>query len=141
MYQNFIEDETEGNKYDQVLRSRSLLQPSPDPNGSCCVMHDLFHDLAKFVSGNSCSSLETTEGSRQVHHVSYDAMQFNNFNLLETPAHSRCLSTFFPLKSQISSIPHGIEIRADYFDKLQGLMVLSLAAYGTSIDRLLTWEI
>uniref|UniRef100_A0A2N9HCY9 Disease resistance RPP13-like protein 1 n=1 Tax=Fagus sylvatica TaxID=28930 RepID=A0A2N9HCY9_FAGSY len=89
-----------GDEYFLDLVSRSLLQQS-DRNKLHFVMHDLIHDLAKFVSGRFCFSLEGENANKiidKTRHFSYLRMKFDTSKKFEALYKAKHLRTFLPLE-------------------------------------------
>ncbi|XVF19276.1 hypothetical protein REPUB_Repub11eG0096200 [Reevesia pubescens] len=118
------------------LLSRSFFHQSSG-NGKHFVMHDLIHDLAKFVSKGFCLSLEVNDPNeiqKTIRHFSYartgydESQKFNAF--LET----KCLRTFLPLKPffWVEMLPY--QIYHDLLPTLKCLRVLCLSKYDNIIE-------
>ncbi|WKA02330.1 hypothetical protein VitviT2T_020533 [Vitis vinifera] len=98
-----IEIEDLGANYFQELLSRSFFQPSSS-NKSQFVMHDLVNDLAKFVGGEICFSLEKNlEGNQQqtiskkARHSSFIRDRYDIFKKFEAFYGMENLRTFIAL--------------------------------------------
>ncbi|KAE8682945.1 Gibberellin-regulated family protein [Hibiscus syriacus] len=120
-----------GVEYFNNLRSRSFFQQSSG-NKKLFVMHDLIHDLAKFVSQGFCLSLEVNDSNKiqkTVRHFSYartsydDSQKFNAFH------ETKCLRTFLPLNpfNWFEILPY--PVYHDLLPTLKCLRALSLSKY------------
>jgi Leucine-rich repeat (LRR) protein len=128
-----------GDEYFLDLVSRSLLQQS-DRNKLHFVMHDLIHDLAKFVSGRFCFSLEGENANKiidKTRHFSYLRMEFDTSKKFEALYKAKHLRTFLPL--ELNRVDGDFyltkEVSHDLLLKLRFLRVLSLSHY-TNIKKL-----
>ncbi|KAG5531054.1 hypothetical protein RHGRI_025869 [Rhododendron griersonianum] len=91
--------EEEGYECFRELLSRSFFQRS-NANNSLFVMHDLVHDLAQYVMGDFCYSLEDGKphgNFDKVRHFSY-ANRFGGFEMFKGIMEAKCLRTFLPLR-------------------------------------------
>ncbi|KAG8643651.1 putative disease resistance protein At3g14460 isoform X2 [Manihot esculenta] len=106
-----------GNEYFNDLVSRSFFQQS-SRNKSCFVMHDLIHDLATFISGDFCSSVEGNRLPKlplRTRHLSHLITHFGSYDELGRINEGLPLRTFFYMK---------LQKLADHFDKCQNLVKL-----------------
>ncbi|XP_017983153.1 PREDICTED: putative disease resistance RPP13-like protein 1 [Theobroma cacao] len=120
-----------GVEYFNNLLSRSFFQQS-SCNGKCFVMHDLIHDLAKFVSDGFCLHLEVDDSNeipKTVRHCSYMRTGFDDFQKFNAFHETRCLRTFLPMKPffWVEMLPY--EVYHDLLPTLKCLRVLSLSKY------------
>ncbi|KAJ9685516.1 hypothetical protein PVL29_017527 [Vitis rotundifolia] len=119
--------------FDNLL-SRSFFQQVSD-DGSIFLMHDLIHDLAQFVSGKFCSSLDDEKKSQisiQTRHSSYvRAEQFELSKKFDPFYKAHNLRTFLPVHTDCLYM--GIFLCEKISDfllpTLKCLRVLSLAHY------------
>ncbi|XP_034703238.1 putative disease resistance RPP13-like protein 1 [Vitis riparia] len=139
-YGQQIEIEDLGDDYFQELLSRSFFQPSSS-NKSQFVMHDLVNDLAKFVGGEICFSLEENlEGNQQqtiskkAHHSSFLRGQYDVFKKFEAFYGMEYLRTFIALPIHVSSPYNWLsnKVLEELMPKLRRLRVLSLSGYWIS---------
>ncbi|KAL9269680.1 putative disease resistance protein [Drosera capensis] len=118
-----------GDDYFNNLLSRSFFQPAIHSNISGHVMHDLFHDLARLISGNSCFLLEENKDlvlDDHVRHMSYNAASRNNLYKLEEVPAMKHLRTFFALSHERLSVEAPVYILPHF----NFVRVLSLVAYN-----------
>ncbi|KAL9258273.1 putative disease resistance RPP13-like protein [Drosera capensis] len=118
-----------GDDYFHNLLSRSFFQPAIRSNISGHVMHDLFHDLARLISGNSCFLLEENKDlglDDHVRHMSYNAASRNNLYKLEEVPAMKHLRTFFALSQEGLSV----EAQVCILPHFNFVRVLSLVAYS-----------
>ncbi|RVW74206.1 putative disease resistance RPP13-like protein 1 [Vitis vinifera] len=122
-----------GNMCFDNLLSRSFFQQASDDE-SIFLMHDLIHDLAQFVSGKFCSSLDDekkSQISKQTRHSSYvRAVQFELSKKFDPFYKAHNLRTFLPVHTDYQ---YGIFLSKEISDlllpTLKCLRVLSLACY------------
>ncbi|GAB4841569.1 hypothetical protein Ancab_022283 [Ancistrocladus abbreviatus] len=94
------------------------------------VIHDLVHDLAKFVSGDFCACLEQNKPWKIVgraRHISYDWDIYDDFDRFEALSKARNVRSFLFLRS-----PYGQDVDRvthEMLPELDLLRVLSLAFY------------
>ncbi|GKV52193.1 hypothetical protein SLEP1_g58782, partial [Rubroshorea leprosula] len=124
-----------GHQYFDELVSRAFLQRSSG-NKSRFVMHDLIHDLAQFVTGESCFNLEqkfefdkkSKVNYEKVRHLSCIRGFFDISKKFEVLNVMKCLRTFIPVGSKrwchISNV-----VVHDWLPKLRCLRALSLEGY------------
>ncbi|KAH9782482.1 putative disease resistance protein [Citrus sinensis] len=121
-----------GNDFFWDLLSRSLFQQS-SRDGCKFVMHDLVHDLAQLVSGETCFWLE--EASKQlrtfkrIRHFSYPCAYEEVKAKFEGLDKAAGLRTFLPLKVRSSYCFITNTVLLDLLPKLKKLRVLSLEGY------------
>nr|POE71262.1 putative disease resistance rpp13-like protein 1 [Quercus suber] len=88
-----------GEQYFEDLVSRSFFQRSSS-NQSCFVMHDLFNDLAIFISGEFCFKLENIEScviTRKTRHLSYVRTEYDASKKFKLSYKAKDLRTFLGL--------------------------------------------
>ncbi|KAJ4841257.1 hypothetical protein Tsubulata_046361 [Turnera subulata] len=126
-----IEMEEIRKKYVQDLVSRSFLQ-QPNDNPGLLSMHDLVNDLARFVSGDFCCSVEKNDRSRmateKIRYLSFDdgADSENVKEQIQTAKFLRIL--FQPSQYAIYG-----DIREGYIDLLTGLPSLRVFRLPQSV--------
>ncbi|KAL6311893.1 hypothetical protein AAG906_026538 [Vitis piasezkii] len=139
-YGQQIEIEDLGDDYFQELLSRSFFQPSSS-NKSQFVMHDLVNDLAKFVGGEICFSLEENlEGNQQqtiskkARHSSFIRGNYDVFKKFEAFYGMEYLRTFIALPIDVSRHYNWLsnKVLEELMPKLRRLRVLSLSGYWIS---------
>ncbi|KAJ9129011.1 hypothetical protein P3X46_034226 [Hevea brasiliensis] len=89
-----------GNGHFNDLVTRSFFQRSKGSK-SHFVMHDLFNDLAKFVSGEFCSRLEGNNSSnivKRTRHVSYADVDLDSLQKFSGACKDNVLRTFISLE-------------------------------------------
>ncbi|GKU91107.1 hypothetical protein SLEP1_g5024 [Rubroshorea leprosula] len=124
-----------GHQYFDELVSRAFLQRSSG-NESRFLMHDLIHDLAQFVAGESCFSLEHEFEVDTKSKVNYEKIRHlscirgccetsKKFEVLNV---MKCLRTFIPVGSRrwcgISNV-----VVHDWLPKLRCLRAFSVECY------------
>ncbi|RVW74202.1 putative disease resistance RPP13-like protein 1 [Vitis vinifera] len=120
-----------GNMCFDNLLSRSFFQQSK----SIFLMHDLIHDLAQFVSGKFCSSLDDekkSQISKQTRHSSYvRAGKFELSKKFDPFYEAHNLRTFLPVHSGYQYPPIFLSKKVSdlLLPTLKCLRVLSLADY------------
>ncbi|XP_034680500.1 putative disease resistance RPP13-like protein 1 [Vitis riparia] len=123
-----------GNMCFDNLLSRSFFQQASDDE-SIFLMHDLIHDLAQFVSGKFCSSLDDekrSQISKQTRHSSYvRAKQFELSKKFDRFDEAHNLRTFLPVHTGYQSpyIFLSKKVSDLLLPTLKCLRVLSLADY------------
>ncbi|CBI17756.3 unnamed protein product, partial [Vitis vinifera] len=123
-----------GNMCFDNLLSRSFFQQASDDE-SIFLMHDLIHDLAQFVSGKFCSSLDDekkSQISKQTRHSSYvRAEQFELSKKFDPFYEAHNLRTFLPVHSgyQYPRIFLSKKVSDLLLPTLKCLRVLSLPDY------------
>ncbi|GAB4841612.1 hypothetical protein Ancab_022326 [Ancistrocladus abbreviatus] len=106
------------------LLSRSFF----DEVGGSYVIHDLVHDLAKFVSGDFCACLEQNKPwkiDERARHISYHWDYCDNFDRFEALSKARNVRSFLSLRS-----PYGQDadrVTCEMLPKLDALRVLSFS--------------
>ncbi|XP_034703892.1 putative disease resistance protein At3g14460 [Vitis riparia] len=139
-YGQQIEIEDLGDDYFQELLSRSFFQPSSS-NKSKFVMHDLVNDLAKFVGGEICFSLEENlEGNQQqtiskmARHSSFIRGRYDVFKKFEAFYGMENLRTFIALPIDVLWDYNWLsnKVLEELMPKLRRLRVLSLSGYRIS---------
>nr|XP_023926753.1 putative disease resistance RPP13-like protein 1 [Quercus suber] len=124
-----------GEQYFEDLVSRSFFQRSSS-NQSCFVMHDLFNDLAIFISGEFCFKLENNEScviTRKTRHLSYVRTEYDASKKFKVSYKAKDLRTFLGL--DLSSYRwHWNKISTMMIDDLlltfKCLRVLSFSCYN-----------
>jgi hypothetical protein len=112
------------------LLSRSLIQQSNDDfHGKKFFMHDLVYDLAKVVSGKSCSRLECGYISENIRHLSYIQEEYDIFMKFENLYNFKRLRSFLPIYFSTTRNYLSIKVVDDFLPKLKRLRVLSLSNY------------
>ncbi|KAJ7947243.1 Disease resistance protein [Quillaja saponaria] len=106
MAENFLQSSSKGKRLEEAgdeyfsdLVSRSFFQRSRS-NNQWFVMHDLIHDLAKFVAGGFCFMSEDDDVHKlttRIHHLSYDML--STVTGFEHFCGAKNLRTFLPLNS------------------------------------------
>ncbi|XP_050283256.1 putative disease resistance protein At3g14460 [Quercus robur] len=89
-----------GEQYFNELISRSFFQRSNNDE-PCFIMHDLFNDLAKFISREFCFRLEidnSYEITKKMRHLSYFRTEFDVPKKFEVSYEAKNLRTFLGLK-------------------------------------------
>ncbi|CAI0386795.1 unnamed protein product [Linum tenue] len=120
-----------GEQYLHDLISRSLFQQSIIDK-SCFTMHDLIHDLAKFVSGELCFRLEGSDSwkvSQMTRHVSLETACYSPSVQFEAISRYPSLRTFLPLHRGWS---WKSEVVNNLLSSLKRLRVLSFSGYDVA---------
>ncbi|KAJ9158661.1 hypothetical protein P3X46_024225 [Hevea brasiliensis] len=126
-----------GHKYFDDLLSRSFFQQSND-NKSKYIMHDLIHDLARFVSRGTClhlvDKLESAKLYAKIRHSSFIPHGRNTFQRFESFYGMKSLRTFLSLSytNEQYFTPRyylSSNVMHDLVPKLKCLRVLSLTHY------------
>ncbi|XP_050284024.1 putative disease resistance protein At3g14460 [Quercus robur] len=124
-----------GEQYFDELITRSFFQRSNNDE-LCFIMHDLFNDLAKFISGEFCFRLEidnSLEITKKMRHLSYFPTKFVVPKKFKESYEAKNLRTFLGLKSPSTSnfrinFISTMEIN-DLLCTFKCLRVLSLSLY------------
>ncbi|GKU91109.1 hypothetical protein SLEP1_g5026 [Rubroshorea leprosula] len=124
-----------GYKYFNELVSRAFLQQFGG-NESRFVMHDLIHDLAQFVAGESCFNLEhkfevdkkLKANYEKVRHLSCIRGIYDISKKFEVLKVMKCLRTFIPIGSRRWCYLSNTVVH-DWLPKLRCLRALSLEGY------------
>ncbi|KAI8537758.1 hypothetical protein RHMOL_Rhmol09G0049400 [Rhododendron molle] len=124
--------EEEGYECFHELLSRSFFQRS-NANNSLFVMHDLVHDLAQYVMGDFCYSLEDGKPhgiSDKVRHFSY-VQHFDTFEKFKRIMEAKCLRTFLPLPHRNHKVFWSLskKVLDEILLRLTRLRLLSLSQY------------
>ncbi|GLT26487.1 hypothetical protein SLA2020_015490 [Shorea laevis] len=122
-------------QYFDELVSRAFLQRSSG-NESKFVMHDLIHDLAQFVAGESCFNLEHKFEVDKKSKVNYEKVRHLSCirHYCDTPKKfevlnvMKCLRTFIPVGSRTHCNISNIVVH-DWLPKLRCLRAFSLECY------------
>ncbi|GLT44965.1 hypothetical protein SLA2020_188360 [Shorea laevis] len=127
-----------GQRYFNELASRAFFQRS-SRNGSQYVMHDLIHDLAQFVAGNTSFNLEhlwkankkSKVNFEKVRHLSFYPGQYDISKKFEVLNEMKSLRTFIPSVSIFLHDQFYISntVVQDWLPKLRCLRALSLCNY------------
>ncbi|GKV51244.1 hypothetical protein SLEP1_g57911 [Rubroshorea leprosula] len=125
-----------GHQYFNELVSRAFLQQSSRTE-SRFVMHDLIHDLAQFVAGESCFNREhmfevdkkSKVNYEKVRHLSYSRDWYDISKKFEVLNVMKCLRTFIPVGSRGSCSLSNTVVH-DWLPKLRCLRALSLEHYN-----------
>ncbi|GLT88398.1 hypothetical protein SLE2022_064250 [Rubroshorea leprosula] len=126
-----------GHLYFSELVARAFFQSSSG-NKSRYVMHDLIHDLAQFVAGESCFNLEymlevdkkLNVNFEKVHHFSFIRGTYDISKKFEVLDVMKCLRTFMPLRGPFSFKYYlSNTVVHDWLPKLRCLRALSLECY------------
>ncbi|CAI0386797.1 unnamed protein product [Linum tenue] len=125
-----------GEQYLHDLISRSLFQQSIIDK-SCFTMHDLIHDLAKFVSGELCFRLEGSDSwkvSQMTRHVSLETACYSPSVQFEAISRYPSLRTFLPLHRGWSWKSRSLECEVvnNLLSSLKRLRVLSFSGYDVA---------
>ena len=119
--------------FDDLL-SRSFFQQSGG-NNSLFVMHDLIHDVARFVSRNFCLRLDVEKQdniSERTRHISYIREEFDVSKRFDALRKTNKLRTFLPssMPRYVSTCYFADKVLCDLLPKLVCLRVLSLSHYN-----------
>ncbi|KAK9200554.1 hypothetical protein WN944_015752 [Citrus x changshan-huyou] len=124
-----------GSKCFYDLVSRSIFQQTAISGSSKFVMHDLIHDLAEFVSGETIFRLEEStnlSSSRfeRVRHSSYAGGWYDGKNKFEVFYEIEHLRTFLPLRLRMRGTFFITRtVLSDLLPKFKKLRMLSLEGY------------
>ncbi|XP_050283360.1 putative disease resistance protein At3g14460 [Quercus robur] len=125
-----------GEQYFNELISRSFFQQSNNDE-PCFIMHDLFNDLAKFISGEFCFRQEidnSREITKKMRHLSYFRTEFDVPKKFEVSYEAKNLRTFLGLELPSMSFIRYNNISTVEVNKLlctfKCLRALSLSLYG-----------
>ncbi|GKV36894.1 hypothetical protein SLEP1_g44978 [Rubroshorea leprosula] len=130
--ENQIEDI--GHQYFSELLSRAFFQ-DPSNDESRYVMHDLIHDLAQYIAGETCCNLENIlEAKKEVNfekvrHFSFDCKWLDISKRFEILNKMKDLRTFIPINSSSSRNYLSNTVVHDWLVKLTRLRALSLQSY------------
>ncbi|KAL9437299.1 hypothetical protein AB3S75_023204 [Citrus x aurantiifolia] len=126
-----------GSKCFGDLVSRSIFQQTAISDSSKFVMHDLIHDLAELVSGETIFRLEEantlSRSFERVRHSSYACGEYDGKNMFEVFNEIEHLRTFLPLRlrrgggSNTGCITR--TVLSDLLPKFKRLRMLSLQGY------------
>ncbi|GAB4841389.1 hypothetical protein Ancab_022118 [Ancistrocladus abbreviatus] len=121
------------------LLSRSFFDQASNAHGDqCYVIHDLIHDLAKFVSGDFCAHLEKNKPlkiAERARHISYERDDYDDFVRLEALSKAKSVRSFLPLGSLHQYWQDYLSDRVprEILPELGALRVLSLAHYKITV--------
>ncbi|XP_060670523.1 putative disease resistance RPP13-like protein 1 isoform X2 [Ziziphus jujuba] len=121
-----------GEEYFKDLISRSFILTNQDGE---FTMHDLVHDLAKFVSGQSCLSLDADCSSvlvSKTRHFSYQGHKSHNIKKILGLGKNKVLRTLLLLDQCYEFGREKYLMHPQELQSLQYLRVLSADAYGYS---------
>ncbi|CAN1316403.1 Putative disease resistance RPP13-like protein 1 [Linum perenne] len=121
-----------GEQYFHDLISRSLFQQSASDK-SLVTMHDLIHDLAKYVSGEFCFRVDGSNSwtvSQMTRHLSLERTWSGPSSQFDAISKSPCLRTFL----QLHRGPIDGEVLVNLLSTLKRLRVLSLSNYYLAAD-------
>ncbi|KAH9782479.1 putative disease resistance RPP13-like protein 1 [Citrus sinensis] len=130
---NSKQPEVLGREYFQDLLSRSILQPSSS-NTSKFFMHDLVHDLARWVSGDTSFRWEeankTVTPVPKVRHFAYDLSLYISEGKFEVLHEVQHLRTFLPLSiSSFRGYSMNNVVFSDLLPRCVKLRVLSFTGH------------
>ncbi|KAF5725312.1 putative LRR and NB-ARC domains-containing disease resistance protein [Tripterygium wilfordii] len=122
-----------GYEYVKDLESRSFFQSLHLYYDSWLVMHDLFNDFAKIISGEFCSTLDGANPvnvGKKTRHLSYfmstdKQLRINNFEAMRLQTFLSINQVFF-----VGNFPSTKEVTHDLLPRLLCLRVLSLSGYN-----------
>ncbi|GAB4841352.1 hypothetical protein Ancab_022080 [Ancistrocladus abbreviatus] len=132
---NIIVLEEVGDECFMELLSRSFFdEVTRLDGGQCYVIHDLIHDLAKFVSGDFCAHLEKNKPlkiAERARHISYERDDYDDFVRFEALSKAKSVRSFLPLGSfhQYEQDYLSDRVPSEILPELGALRVLSLARY------------
>ncbi|KAL9437302.1 hypothetical protein AB3S75_023207 [Citrus x aurantiifolia] len=126
-----------GSKCFHDLVSRSIFQQTAISDSCKFVMHDLIHDLAELVSGETIFRLEEantlSRRFERVRHSSYACGEYDGKNMFEVFNEIEHLRTFLPLRLRIRGGSNTSYITrtvlSDLLPKFKMLRMLSLQGY------------
>ncbi|CAI9779125.1 unnamed protein product [Fraxinus pennsylvanica] len=130
-----------GRNYFNGLLSRSFFQQCSD-DGSRFLMHDLIHDLAQYVFGKICLTLEDrNEVIKQynvpakVRHLSFIRGSDVTFVKLKSISNAKCLRTFLPLDRSLGFRRYGISRTESSIGEFKDLMHLKGSLSISGLQR------
>ncbi|KAH9782667.1 putative disease resistance protein [Citrus sinensis] len=122
-----------GSKCFGDLVSRSIFQQTAISDSSKFVMHDLIHDLAELVSGETIFRLEEantlSRSFERVRHSSYACGEYDGKNMFEVFNEIEHLRTFLPLRLRSNTGYITCTVLSDLLPKFKRLRMLSLQGY------------
>ncbi|CAN1316410.1 Putative disease resistance RPP13-like protein 1 [Linum perenne] len=121
-----------GEQYFHDLISRSLFQQSASDK-SLVTMHDLIHDLAKYVSGEFCFRVDGSNSwtvSQMTRHLSLERTWSGPSSQFDAISKSPCLRTFLQLHRGLMLN----KVLVNLLSTLKRLRVLSLSNYYLAAD-------
>ncbi|GAB4841376.1 hypothetical protein Ancab_022106 [Ancistrocladus abbreviatus] len=118
------------------LLSRSFFDEATNLyGGQRYVIHDLTHDLAKFVSGDFCAHLEKQlKIAERARHIAYDKGNYDDFDRFEDLSKAKRVRSFLPLGSLHWQHHLSDRVPREILPELGALRVLSLACYSNIIE-------
>ncbi|OAY44869.1 putative disease resistance RPP13-like protein 1 [Manihot esculenta] len=125
-----------GHQYFDDLLSRSFFQQSND-NKSLYIMHDLIHDLARFVSRETClhmvDKLESENSYAKIRYLSFIPHDRNSFLRFQSFYEMKSLRTFLSSSYTRRCYNLSSEVVHDLVPKLKCLRALSLTSYDVHV--------
>ncbi|GLT34302.1 hypothetical protein SLA2020_088250 [Shorea laevis] len=124
-----------GHRYFSELLSRAFFQHS-SKDASRYVMHDLIHDLAQYVAGETCCNLENMmeakkeENAEKVRHLSFYCKWLDISKRFEVLNKMKGLRAFIPINSSSFTNNLSNTVMHDWLVKLTCLRALSLGSYN-----------
>ncbi|GAB4841356.1 hypothetical protein Ancab_022084 [Ancistrocladus abbreviatus] len=122
------------------LLSRSFFDEATNLyGGQRYVIHDLTHDLAKFVSGDICAHFEKNKQlkiaeTERARHIAYDRGNYDDFDRFEDLSKAKRVRSFLPLGSLHWQYHLIDRVSREILPELGALRVLSLAWYSNIIE-------